>query len=153
MAGDIVGINVKGLRRRPQTGDLMMSVSELTGGNVLRFDAQVMILSGRSQITAGYIPLAFVHCGRAPCRLVAIRWKMCKQSDKAQKMESPDFLAPQEMALCTFEPLRPFFCNTFKAAPSLSRVIFLDGNMPVMIGKVVSCERQGEANDKGGKKK
>ena len=154
-AGDIIGINIRGLPYLPRSGDIMMRVSEVTGGNVLRFDAQVLVMGSRSPVKAGYCALAVGRSGRAPCRLLAIRWKMSKPSARGSpaKTEAPASVAPREMALCTFEPLRPFCCETFKSEPSLSRIVFLDGNVPAMIGKVASCEHRGEANDKGGKKK
>eukprot|EP00913_Durusdinium_trenchii_P018917 g17775.t1 len=65
----------------------------------------------------------------------------------------PHSLKSNEMAQCSFQPQQPLVCDTFKNCEGLSRVAFMDGNGVVMLGKVVSCERKGEGDDKGGKKK
>lgn len=47
---------------------------------------------------------------------------------------------------------RPFFCDTYTSPCSkLSRVAFLESNFVMMVGKVVTCVRRDEYNDKGGK--
>jgi len=57
------------------------------------------------------------------------------------------------MAECSFQPQQPLVCDTFKNCEGLSRVAFMDGNGVVMLGKVISCERKKDGDDKGGKKK
>ena len=82
----------------------------------------------------------------------ALKWKMGKETG-GKKMEDPHSLKSNEMAQCSFQPQQPLVCDTFKNCEGLSRVAFMDGNGVVMLGKVVSCERKGEGDDKGGKKK
>ena len=152
-AGDIVGVHIADLRCLPETGDVMFRACDVIGRNVLRFEAQVIFVGNGSPVKPGYCPLAFARCGHAPCRIVAIQWKMSRRSGRqAEKVEGPTSLGRKELGLCTFEPLRPFFCDTVDVTPSLSRIIFLDGNVPVLLGKVVCCHHT-EAADKGGKKK
>merc|ERR1712151_702969 len=61
-------------------------------------------------------------------------------------MEDPHSLKSNEMAQCSFQPQQPLVCDTFKNCEGLSRVAFMDGNGVVMLGKVVSCERQEEVS-------
>ena len=52
-----------------------------------------------------------------------------------------------------FQPQQPLVCDSFKNCEGLSRVAFMDGNGVVMLGKVISCERNVEGDEKAGKKK
>jgi elongation factor 1-alpha len=92
-----------------------------------------------NEIKIGYSPIGFVRCGRAACRITALKWKMGKETG-GKKMEEPHSLKSNEMAQCTFEPQQPLVADTFKNCEGLSRIAFMDGNGVVMLGKVVSCE-------------
>eukprot|EP00438_Fugacium_kawagutii_P024809 Skav217145 [mRNA] locus=scaffold1539:408793:410358:- [translate_table: standard] len=154
LPGDLIGVHVEGLRRKPQSGDVMVYQSDSEHFSpVLCFDAEVLIQ--KADVKVGYCPLGVVGCSRSPCRLLAIKWKMNRSTEgSCRKMESPDALQPGDVALCTFKALKHFFCDPI-AQPIVStfcRILFLDGNDDVMLGRIVSCERQVDA-DKGGKKK
>eukprot|EP00913_Durusdinium_trenchii_P029227 g27397.t1 len=146
-AGDVVGLCVSNaFFPSPERGQVVMKVSEMPAPLML-FQAQVG-LTGPLPIRLGNVSLACGKCSRAPCRLVEILWKMNKQTG-GQKVEKPQELRPHDMALCTFQPLRPFFCDTYTSPCSkLSRVAFLESNFVMMVGKVVTCVRRDEYNDK-----
>ena len=152
--GDNVGLNIKGLDKNnmPRSGDVMVHKKDTTLGQTKEFDAQIQVLDIPNEIKVGYSPIGFVRCGRAACRVSALKWKMGKETG-GKKMEDPHSLKSNEMAQCSFQPQQPLVCDTFKNCEGLSRVAFMDGNGVVMLGKVVSCERKGEGDDKGGKKK
>ena len=152
--GDNVGLNIKGLDKNnmPRSGDVMVYKKDTTLGQTKEFDAQIQVLDIPNEIKVGYSPIGFVRCGRAACRVSALKWKMGKETG-GKKMEDPHSLKSNEMAQCSFQPQQPLVCDTFKNCEGLSRVAFMDGNGVVMLGKVVSCERKGEGDDKGGKKK
>ena len=101
------------------------------------FDAQVQILDIPGEIKCGYSPIGFVRCGRAACRITAMKWKMGKETG-GKKMEDPHSLKSNEMAQCSFAPQQPLVCDSFKNCEGLSRVAFMDGNGVVMLGKIVS---------------
>merc|ERR1711935_1241635 len=152
--GDNVGLNIKGLDKNnmPRGRDVMIYKKDTTLGQTREFDAQIQVLDIPNEIKVGYSPIGFVRCGRAACRISALKWKMGKETG-GKKMEDPHSLKSNEMAECSFQPQQPLVADTFKNCEGLSRVAFMDGNGVVMLGKVIKCE-QTDANDKsGGKKK
>merc|ERR1712007_210763 len=151
--GDNVGLNIKGLDKAnmPRSGDVMVYKKDTTLGQTREFSAQIQVLDIPNEIKVGYSPIGFVRCGRAACRISALKWKMGKETG-GKKMEEPHSLKSNEMAQCAFQLQQPLVCDTFKNCEGLSRVAFMDGNGVVMLGKVISCERKEEAAA-GGKKK
>jgi len=141
MPGDNVGLNIKGLDKNnmPRSGDVMIYKKDTSLAPVKAFDAQVQILDIPNEIKIGYSPIGFVRCGRAACRITAIKWKMGKETG-GKKMEDPHALKSNEMAQVVFEPQQPLVADSFKNCEGLSRVAFMDGNGVVMLGKVVSVE-------------
>merc|ERR1711937_311593 len=152
--GDNVGLNIKGLVKEnmPRSGDVMVYKKDTTLGQTKEFDAQIQVLDIPNEIKAGYSPIGFVRCGRAACRISALKWKMGKETG-GKKLEDPHSLKSNEMAECSFQPQQPLVADTFKNCEGLSRVAFMDGNGVVMLGKVVTCERKEEGEKSGGKKK
>jgi elongation factor 1-alpha len=139
--GDNVGMNVKGLDKQnmPHGGDVMIYKKDTSLAPVKAFDAQIQVLDIPNEIKCGYSPIGFVRCGRAACRVSAIKWKMGKETG-GKKMEDPHSLKSNEMAQCTFEPQQPLVADSFKNCEGLSRIAFMDGNGVVMLGKVVTVE-------------
>ncbi|CAK9072853.1 unnamed protein product [Durusdinium trenchii] len=103
--GDLVGLKLAGLGRKPRSGDVVVAKDDMSFRNVIRFDAQVMVR--KREIKTGYCPLAMVRCARAPCRLCSIRWKMSKQTGD-QKIDAPSELVFGDLALCTFDAWQSF---------------------------------------------
>merc|ERR1712110_508334 len=151
--GDNVGMNVKNLDKQnmPRGGDVMIYKKDTTLSAVKAFDAQIQVLDIPNEIKIGYSPIGFVRCGRAACRISALKWKMGKETG-GKKMEDPHALKSNEMAQVTFEPQQPLVADSFKNCEGLSRVAFMDGNGVVMLGKVITCEQKQDAAG-GGKKK
>merc|ERR1711924_559239 len=96
-------------------------------------NGQIQVLDIPNEIKVGYSPIGFVRCGRAACRISALKWKMGKETG-GKKMEDPHSLKSNEMAECAFQPQQPLVCDTFKNCEGLSRVAFMDGNGVVMLG-------------------
>merc|ERR1711866_37629 len=128
----------------------MIYKKDTTLSAVKAFDAQIQVLDIPNEIKVGYSPIGFVRCGRAACRISALKWKMGKETG-GKKMEGPHALKSNEMAQCSFQPQQPLVCDTFKNCEGLSRVAFMDGNGCVMLGKVVTCIQK-EEGAAGGKK-
>merc|ERR1712172_14775 len=152
--GDNVGLNIKGLDKNnmPRSGDVMVYKKDTTLGQTKEFTAQIQVLDIPNEIKVGYSPIGFVRCGRAACRISALKWKMGKETG-GKKMEEPHSLKSNEMAECSFQPQQPLVCDSFKNCEGLSRVAFMDGNGVVMLGKVTACERKEDGDKGGGKKK
>eukprot|EP00933_Yihiella_yeosuensis_P053881 TRINITY_DN5218_c0_g1_i1.p1 TRINITY_DN5218_c0_g1~~TRINITY_DN5218_c0_g1_i1.p1 ORF type:complete len:475 (-),score=105.48 TRINITY_DN5218_c0_g1_i1:58-1482(-) len=144
--GDNIGVNVKGLDKgnMPHIGDVMVYKKDATLGQTKEFNAQIHVLDIPNQIKVGYSPIGFVRCGHSACRVAALKWKMGTETG-GKKVENPFELKSNEMAECTFEPLQPLVCDTFKHCEGLSRIAFMDGNGVVMLGKIVSCKFKNDA--------
>merc|ERR1711916_354058 len=76
--GDSVGLNIKGLDKNnmPRSGDVMVYKKDTTLGQTREFNAQIQVLDIPNEIKVGYSPIGFVRCGRAACRISALKWKM-----------------------------------------------------------------------------
>merc|ERR1711966_631676 len=138
LAGDNVGLNVKGLDKvnMPRVGDIMITESDTTLSAVGDFTANVQILDPPGELKAGYTPIAFVRTGRSAIKMSKINWKMGKSTGN-QKAMDPPFVKANEMASITFEPQSPFVCDGFKKCEGLGRIAIMEGNGVVMLGKVM----------------
>merc|ERR1712151_801367 len=137
-AGDIVGLNVKGLDKAdmPKVGDVMMLHKRLVIPNCSRFSALVQVLNPRRGLTIGYSPLCYVHAARAHVCLRSIQWR---QGVDRVKMDNPAELRPRDLAEATFDLQRPLAIQPFDMCPTLGRIIFMEGTTEVMLGKVIHC--------------
>eukprot|EP00972_Heterocapsa_arctica_P042864 6319986-Heterocapsa_arctica.AAC.1 len=75
----------------PRSGDVMVYKKDTTLGQTREFDAQIQVLDIPNEIKSGYSPIGFVRCGRAACRISALKWKMGKETG-GKKMEDPHSL-------------------------------------------------------------
>lgn len=151
-AGDILSLDGIFGYPAPKRGQaLMLLEEEERYGELRSFEAQVVLLFSPSDMKLGHVALACVCTGRAPVRLLDIKWKISKETG-GRKVEGPQEPRPNDMALCTFQPLKPFLCDSFPSCSKLARILFVEHHQVMMLGKVVCCHRK-EDNDKGGKKK
>lgn len=139
--GDNVGMNIKGLDKNnmPRVGDIMILKSDTTIKACKRFTAQVQILQHPGELKVGYTPIGCVRTAKAALRLSKINWKSGKETGN-QKLENPPFLKANESAEVVFEPQQPFVVETYKNCDPLSRLLVLEGNGAVMLGKVTAVE-------------
>merc|ERR1712100_551110 len=63
----------------PRGGDVMVYKKDTTLGQTKEFDAQIQVLDIPNEIKVGYSPIGFVRCGRAACRISALKWEMAKR--------------------------------------------------------------------------
>merc|ERR1712137_517192 len=149
MAGDNVGLNVKGLTKEnmPRVGDIICLDSDPLG-EVLDFTVQVAIQDHPGQLKAatfdakkntyrgGFSPIAFVRTAHSAVQMKKIDWKMGKKSTGGQKVESPDYVERNDMAQIVFSCVQPLIVTPFKECAGLGRVALMDSNALVMLGKV-----------------
>jgi len=140
VAGDNVGMNIKGLNKEnmPHVGDVMVLKSDTTLSRVESFTAQVQVLNHPGELKAGYTPVGFVRTGRSALKMTGITWKIGKETGN-KKAENPVSLKANEMAEVVFAPQQPFVVDSFKNCEGLGRVAIMEGNSVVMLGKTVSC--------------
>ena len=140
--GDNVGFTVKGLKQEPESGDVMVllkdtTIKGLNKGN--KITAQVQVLSHPNELKVGYTPVGHIRTGRAPLKVVAILWKMGKDTGGA-KADNPTALKTGDTAEIVFEPQLPFVADTFEACEGLARLALMESSQPIMLGKIVAVE-------------
>jgi len=142
LAGDNVGLNVKGLEKThmPRSGDVMVLKKDTSLKVCKSFTAQVQVLTHPGELKVGYTPIAFVRTGRSAVKLASITWKMGKATGNA-KQDNPSSLKSNDVAEVVFEPQQPFVCESFKLCEGLGRVAIMEGNSVIMLGKVVKTEQ------------
>jgi len=135
--GDNIGMNVKNLNKEnmPRVGDVMIYKSDTTLETSANFEAAVQVLDIPGSIKCGYSPIGHVRCGRAACRLVAIRWRQGKDTG-GEKADGGVELKTNDAAGVVFVPQQPMVVDTFDNCEGLARIALLDGNSAVMLGKV-----------------
>jgi elongation factor 1-alpha len=139
--GDNVGINIKGLTKEamPKAGDVIVLKSDTSLGKVSKFTAQVQILDHPGELKVGYTPIGFIRTSHAPCKLLAINWKIGKETG-GQKVANPPFIKANEMAEVVFQPTQPMALDSFDKCEGLARIAMMDGNSAIMLGKVTKVE-------------
>merc|ERR1711968_402062 len=118
MAGDNVGLNIKGLTKEnmPRVGDIICDEKS-------------------KEYRGGFCPIAFARTARAPVQLKCINWKMGKKSTGGAKVEGPEYIEKNDMAEVVFAPKGPIVVTPFKECAGLGRVAIMDSNALVMLGK------------------
>ena len=91
----------------------------------------------------GYTPTVCVSTWHSPCKMVEIKWKQqarkmhLKEEDKILK---PRYIEQGDVAEVVFMPMKPFIVYPFDEIQSYGRILAIDQNEVVMIGKVLSVE-------------
>jgi len=150
LAGDNVGLNVKGLDKDnlPRVGDVMVLAKLANEWRPAKnFTAQVQVLDHPGELKVGYTPIAFCRTGRAAVRLSAIKWRMGKETNM-QKEVNPPHLKANDMAEVEFEPQQPLMVDEFKKCEGLGRIAILEGGGVIMLGKVVALVGKEEEGKK-----
>jgi len=139
--GDNVGMNIKGLNKDylPKPGDIAILASDTSLKPCTSFVVQSQVISCANSFSIGYCPIGFVRTARTPCKLVEIMWRIGKDTN-GQKVENPIEIKTGDMVQCRFVNMSPFVVDTFKNCENLSRIAFLDGSAPVMIGKIMEVD-------------
>merc|ERR1712187_789758 len=132
--------NIKGLSKvnPARTGDVMVLKSDNSLDAVSSFCAQVQTLDNiPNSVRPGYCPIGFVRCGRSACKIIQICWKVGKETH-GKKLYCPSMLKCNELAEVIFSPCNAFVVEGYRKCIGLSRIAFLEGNAPLILGKIVS---------------
>lgn len=57
-----------------------------------------------------------------------------------KKLENPNCIKTNEMAELEFEPQQPFVVDLFKNCEGFGRIVIMEGNSVVMLGKVTDVQ-------------
>jgi len=140
--GDNIGINVKQLTSKVFKGDVAIPAAEKKTA-AMRFTCQVAVQDHPGQLKKGFNPIIFVRTGKAAYRIAAINWKVGKSTNKV-KVENPELVEYRDQAEIVFESTgknaKQLFMETYSDCEGLGRVVIMDSNSLVMLGKVVAVE-------------
>jgi len=143
-AGDNVGINVKDVEGKIVKGDIALPFSATEKRNpAIRFTAQVVVQDHPGQLKKGFAPVIFIRTARAAYKIVEIKWKMGVKSTNKVKVENPEFVEYKDQAEIVFEApkgSKQIYMEKFSECEGLGRVIIMDSNALVMIGKIIDVE-------------
>jgi len=145
-AGDIIGINLKGLNRAkmPAAGDVLFLRSHAPK-SVHIFTANIQVLHLPNKLRISWSPVCHAHTARTVVRLTAIHWRMNRDTDgKKQECPTPPELQSLDVASVDFEVQGPLTLLPFDECPALGRIVLVDGNNELAIGKVTHVSTKGK---------
>ena len=87
----------------------------------------------------GFTPSIHIRTAKAPCQMVAIKWKMGKSTSNV-KVEDPQFIEAGDQAEVVFHPKLPIVVAAFDECKPLGRIAAMDSNSLIMLGKVVKVD-------------
>jgi elongation factor 1-alpha len=139
--GDNVGINMKGLDKgnMPKVGDIIYVEKEGIIKPVKTFKAMVVVQEHPGQLKPGFSPLVHIRTAKSACKMIKINWKSNAKLGN-EKIENPDFIERGDQAEVEFQPIQPFYCESFETCQGLGRVAVMDSNQLVMLGKAINVE-------------
>jgi len=139
--GDNVGMNVKGLTKSnmPRAGDVMIMKNDDTLKAVKSIEATIQFLDIPNEVKAGYTPIGFIRTARTPLKLTEIKWRSGKDTGNNQ-VPNPTSIPKNNMALCVFQPQKPFTCEAFSGCEGLARLALMEGNGCIGLGRVSKVE-------------
>jgi elongation factor 1-alpha len=157
-AGDNVGLNVKGLKKEtmPKCGDVMciddLALDPTPPKACKSFTALVFVQDHPGQLRCatshdastdeykgGFTPSIHIRTAKAPCQMVAIKWKMGK-STGGHKVEDQQFIEAGDQAEVVLIPKMPLVVQPFNECKPLGRIAAMDSNSLIMLGKVTEVE-------------
>mmetsp|Transcript_3519 Transcript_3519/g.9543 ORF Transcript_3519/g.9543 Transcript_3519/m.9543 type:complete len:466 (-) Transcript_3519:42-1439(-) len=140
--GDNVGLNVKNLDKAnmPQKGDVMVNLDDSSIGSSKKVHATIQTLSIPNAIKLNYTPTGFVRTASAPFKLVEIK-KIKNKDTGGAWAEGFKELKSNTFAEVTFEPQRPFCCDSADNCEGLSRLAIMEGHGCAALGKITKVEQ------------
>ena len=134
--GDNVGINVRGIGITDiRRGDVLGDIKE-PPRLVKEFQAQIIVLSHPTVVTAGYCPVFHVNTSQVSCNITKINKKIDPKTG-ATLQENPDFIKPGDAAIITVVPTRPLVIEEAKKVPQMSKLAIRDMGRTVAAGRCI----------------
>jgi elongation factor 1-alpha len=154
IAGDNVGLNIKGLKKEsmPRVGDVMAiddpKLDPSPPRAAQQFTALVFVQDHPGQLKCstgfdeksqtwkgGFTPSIHIRTAKAPCQMIKINWKSGKATSGHQ-VEDPQFIEAGDQAEIVLLPKMPLVVQTFNECKPLGRIAAMDSNSLIMLGKV-----------------
>lgn len=134
--GDNIGINIRGIGKEDiRRGDVLGDAAN-PPKVVKEFQAQIIVLSHPTVITAGYCPVFHVNTAQVSCTIKKIDKKIDPRTG-ATVQESPDFIKPGDAAIITVEPTRPLVIEEADKNPQMSKLAIRDMGRTVAAGRCI----------------
>jgi elongation factor 1-alpha len=156
LAGDNVGINVKGLDKEnmPRAGDVIVVQGDphdtTNPRPVAEFTAVIAVQEHPGELHAtsedgkgGFCPNIHIRTGKGPCQLKHINWRSGKETG-GNKQKDAKYVKQNDQAEVVFVPRTPMYVESFKTCPGLGRIAVMDSNQLVMLGKVTNVVYKNE---------
>ena len=149
-AGEYVGISPELYRDLPKIGDIIVAESEIDGNTIKEvkyFTAEIYVqfhpgkLKEAKIYNGGYTPMVFTKAGRSQCSIQQIIWKQGKSTDNV-RIENTDYIEQGDRAVVVFEPKQTLIVLPFDECKTLGRIVVMDHNALIMIGKVIKIDMQ-----------
>jgi len=136
--GDNVGINVRGIGKEDiRRGDVLGPADD-PPKVVKEFQAQIIVLSHPTVVTAGYCPVFHVNTAQVSCTIKKLDKKIDPRTG-ATVQENPDFLKPGDAAIITVEPTRPLIIEEADKVPQMSKLAVRDMGRTVAAGRCIKA--------------
>jgi elongation factor 1-alpha len=154
IAGDNVGLNIKGLKKEamPRVGDVMAiddaKLDPTPPKAAAQFTALVFVQDHPGQLKCstgydekssshkgGFTPSIHIRTAKAPCQMIKINWKSGK-STSGHQVEEPPYIEAGDQAEIVLVPKMPLVVQPFNECKPLGRIAAMDSNSLIMLGKV-----------------
>ncbi|UCD04243.1 MAG: translation elongation factor EF-1 subunit alpha [Candidatus Woesearchaeota archaeon] len=134
--GDNVGINVRGIGKEDVRRGDVLGPADNPPKPVKEFQAQIIVLSHPTVVTAGYCPVFHVNTAQVSCTIKKLDKKIDPRTG-ATVQENPDFLKPGDAAIITVEPTRPLIIEEADKVPQMSKLAIRDMGRTVAAGRCI----------------
>ena len=145
--GDNVGFNVKNISLKDiKRGYVVGDSKNDPPKEVVKFNAQVIVLNHPNSIKAGYCPVIDCHTSHIAVKFEKLLQKIDRRTGKELEAE-PKEVKNQECAIVEMVPQKAMVVETFSTYPPLGRFAVRDMKMTVAVGVIKEIERK--TGDKG----
>ena len=145
--GDNVGFNVKNISLKDiKRGYVVGDSKNDPPKEVVKFNAQVIVLNHPNSIKGGYCPVIDCHTSHIAVKFEKLLQKIDRRTGKELEAE-PKEIKNQECAIVEMVPQKAMVVETFSTYPPLGRFAVRDMKMTVAVGVVKEIERK--TGDKG----
>lgn len=133
IAGDNVGINVRGVGKQDITRGDVMALANNPPTVVEEFTAQIAVINHPTVIAKGYTPVLHVLTSQVPAQFVELMKKLDPKTGQVAQ-ENPDFLKNGDVAIVKIRPMKPLVIEKQSVNPHMARFAVRDAGATVAAG-------------------
>jgi elongation factor 1-alpha len=133
IAGDNVGINVRGIGKQDVTRGDVMALASNPPTIVEEFTAQIAVINHPTVIAKGYTPVLHVLTSQVPAQFIELLRKLDPKTGQVSQ-ENPDFLKNGDVAIVKIKPMKPLVIEKQSVNPHMARFAVRDAGATVAAG-------------------